>query len=62
MNNKLSKTLIKHYNAFFLTLKGLINRLQNFWKLLIFWNILHKPLHNNIKKIINTFEEFFETF
>ncbi len=30
MNNKLSKTLIKHCNACFLALKGLQNRLQNF--------------------------------
>ncbi len=30
MNNKLSKALIKHYNACFLALKGFINRLQNF--------------------------------
>jgi hypothetical protein len=28
MNNKLSKTLIKHYNTCFLRLKGFINRLQ----------------------------------
>jgi hypothetical protein len=60
MNNKLSKTLIKHCNTSFLTLKGFINRLQNFWKLHIFWNLLHKPWHNNIKKIINIFELFFE--
>jgi hypothetical protein len=36
MDNKLSKTLIKHYNACFLALKGIINRLQNFQKLHIF--------------------------
>ncbi len=58
MNNKLSKTFIKHCNTCFLTLKGFINRLQNFWQLDIFWNILHKPWHNNIFKIINFFEIF----
>ncbi len=30
MNNKLSKAFIKHYNMWFLTLKGLINKLENF--------------------------------
>jgi hypothetical protein len=33
MNKKLSKTLIKHCNACFLTQRGLINSLQNFWNL-----------------------------
>jgi hypothetical protein len=33
MNKKFLKTLIKHCNACFLALKGLINRFQNFWKL-----------------------------
>jgi hypothetical protein len=53
MNNKHSKTFIKHYNN--LTLKGFVNKFQNFWKLHIFWNILHKPWHNNILKIILKF-------
>ncbi len=43
-------------------LKGFINRLQNFWKLHIFWNLFHKPWHNNILKIIKKFEESFEDF
>jgi hypothetical protein len=43
MNKKLSKTFIKHCNACLLTLKGLINRLQEIWKLYISWNLLHKP-------------------
>jgi hypothetical protein len=50
MNNKLSKALIEHYNTCFLTLKGIINIFQKTWKLHIFWNVLHKPWHNNIKK------------
>jgi hypothetical protein len=58
MNNKLSTTFIRHCNACFLTLKGFINRFQNFWKLHIFWNLLHQPRHNNILKIISIFEEF----
>jgi hypothetical protein len=58
MNNKFSKTLIKHCNAYFLTLKEFINRFQNFWKLHIFSNLLHKPWHNNIKKIIKKFWNF----
>jgi hypothetical protein len=31
-------------------------------KLHIFWNILHKPRHNNRKIIINFFFEIFEIF
>jgi hypothetical protein len=62
MNNKLSKTLIEHYNTCFLTLKGLINRFQNFWNLHIFRNLLHKPWHNDIKKIIKNFEKKIEEF
>jgi hypothetical protein len=46
----------------FLALKGLINRLQNFWQLHIFWNFLHKPWHNNIFKIIKKIEFFLKTF
>ncbi len=30
MKNKPLQTFIKHYNTCFLTLKGLINRFQNF--------------------------------
>jgi hypothetical protein len=52
MNNKLSKTLIKHCNECFLALKRLINRLQNFWKLHIFWDFLHKLWYNNFKNFI----------
>jgi hypothetical protein len=48
MNKKLSIAFIKHYSACFLAVKVFINRLQNFWKLCIFWNLLHKPWHNNI--------------
>jgi hypothetical protein len=59
MNNKLSKAFIKHYNVCFSALKGLINRLQNLWKLHTFWNLLHKPWHNNIFKIMKFFEIFF---
>jgi hypothetical protein len=44
-----------------LTLKGFINELQNFWKLHIFWNVLHKPWHNNILKFYKN-EEKFEDF
>jgi hypothetical protein len=62
MNIKLSKALIKHCNAFFLTRKKLINGLQFFWKVHIFWNFLHKPWHNNIKKNLKIFEEFLENF
>jgi hypothetical protein len=47
----------EHYNAYFFTLKKLINRLQNFWQLHIFWNILYYPWHNN-NKIIKIFEFF----
>jgi hypothetical protein len=54
MNNKVNECL--------LTLKRLINKLQNFWKLHIFWNILHKPWHNNVFKIIKSFEFFLKTF
>jgi hypothetical protein len=63
MNNKLSKSfnIVTHV---FKHLKGLINRFQNFWKLNIFWNLLHKPWHNNITKIIlknwKKFEDFFK--
>jgi len=49
MNKNLSKKLIKHCNACFSTVKIFINTFQNCWKLHIFWNILHKPWHNNFK-------------
>jgi hypothetical protein len=62
MNNNLSKTFIKHCNTCFLAQKWLINRLQNFWQLHIFWNLLHKPWRNNIKIIIKYFEKEFEDF
>jgi hypothetical protein len=62
MNKKLSKTFIIHYNMCFLALKGFINRLQNFWKLHISWNLLHKPWHNNISKKFKNFEKTFEDF
>jgi len=62
MNIKLSKALIKHCNTFFLTLKKLINGLQFFWKVHIFWNSLHKPWHNNIKKNLKIFEKILEDF
>jgi hypothetical protein len=44
-----------------LTLKWLMNIFQNFWKLCIFWNLLHKPWRNNInfKKIWILFWRFF---
>jgi hypothetical protein len=45
---KAFKTLIKHCNVCFLTLKGFTNRFQKNWKLYISWNLLHKPWHNNI--------------
>jgi len=45
-----------------LTLKGYINRLQNFWNLYIFWNILHKPWHNNVKIFFQNFEVFWKKF
>jgi hypothetical protein len=65
MNNECWKTLIKHYNVCFLTLKWHINRLQNFWKLYIFWNILYKPWNNNIFKIIlkiNFFKRLYKKY
>jgi hypothetical protein len=49
MNKKFPQALVKHYNTCFISLKKLINGLQNFWKLNIFWNHLHKPWHNDIK-------------
>jgi hypothetical protein len=62
MNKNLLKTLIKQCNACFLALKGLINRLQNFWKLHLFWDILHKPWYNIIKILKYFFEDFLEDF
>jgi hypothetical protein len=47
-HKKFSKTFIKHCNVCFLALKRLINRLPNFWKLHVSWNLLHKISHNNI--------------
>jgi len=32
MNKKLTKTLIKHYNICFKTIKGLANGFEFFWK------------------------------
>jgi hypothetical protein len=58
MNNELSKALIEHCSTCFLALKGLINRLQKISKLNIFGNLLHKPSHNNMKKILKNFEDF----
>ncbi len=36
MNKKFPQALVKHYNTCFISLKKLINGLQNFWKLNIF--------------------------
>jgi hypothetical protein len=60
MNNKLSKALIKHCNMQFLALKGFINKIQFFLKIPYILKFLHKPLHNDIKKIIKKIEENFE--
>jgi hypothetical protein len=62
MNNKFPKTFIKHYNTCFLTLKGLIINFKTFDNYIYIWNLLHKPWHNNIKKIIRIFEKKLKTF
>jgi hypothetical protein len=62
INNKLLKTFIKHYNMCFLAIKWFINKLQFFWKLHIFWNLLHKHWHNNILKIYKKIWRIFEDF
>jgi hypothetical protein len=58
-SQKHSLNIITHV---FLALKGLINRFQNFWKLLIFWNLSHKPWHNHIKNYKKIWRHFWRLF
>jgi hypothetical protein len=62
MNYKLSKAFIKQYNTCFLAPKWFINQLQFFWKLHIFWNLLHKHWHNNTLKNWRLFWRLFKDF